>query len=124
MEERGAAGVLSTEMASQHRITEDIVAASMARDLGVAADDVVVKDFKVSEGSNRGDNYACEMKAIDVEATVKGEDVERHYMAKCYPMAEFRVTGLKEARMSVPISHIIRVLFMTISYFLEAFLKF
>ena len=51
-------------------------------------------------GSNKGDNYACELKAIEVLADVKGKEGEQkfNYMAKCFPMNEARVSMLKKVR--------------------------
>ncbi len=54
--------------------------------------------FSLSGGSNKGDNYACEMKAVSAVADVKGrEDGETYqFMAKCFPMNAARVKFLKQ----------------------------
>ena len=85
-------------MEDGHRITEPIVRTSVARDLGVSEDEVEVKHFEVARGSAKGENYATEMKSFWVEAIVKGAEVKRKYMAKSFPMSEFRVDLLKEVR--------------------------
>ena len=81
---------------SGHRLTKPILAASIARDLSVEADEVEVLSFEVSPGSKDGDNYSCVMKAVEVEAVVKDKKISKRYMAKCYPMNEFRAKSLKE----------------------------
>ena len=78
-------------------ITEAIVRTTVAKDLGVSDDEVELKEFEVGQGSAKGDNYATEMKAFRVEAIVKGRKVRKSYMAKCFPVSEFRVKFLKEA---------------------------
>ena len=45
-----------------------------------------------------GDNYACEIKAVSVVASVKGRKDTYYYMAKCYPIAEARAQFLKDVR--------------------------
>jgi hypothetical protein len=49
-----------------HRITEPFLIEAIADQLGLdkteAEKRVAVKDFKVTEGSNKGDNFACVMK--------------------------------------------------------------
>jgi hypothetical protein len=59
---------------------------------------VVVEKMDISEGSNKGDNFACVMKAVTAHAKVKGEGVAKpyHFMAKCMPMNPVREKGLRE----------------------------
>ena len=49
-----------------HRITEPFLVEAIADQLGLEKSEaekrVSVKDFKVTEGSNKGDNFACVMK--------------------------------------------------------------
>ena len=46
--------------------------------------------FSVTAGSSKGDNYACEIKAVVATADVKGcqPGATYHYMAKCLPPGE------------------------------------
>ena len=50
-------------------------------------------------GSNVGDNYACEMKAVEVVADVRGREDGGvyHYMAKCIPMDKDTDKLIREA---------------------------
>ena len=49
-----------------------------------------------SDGSKKGDNFACVMKLVTVNAEVEGEKKALEYMAKCFPMNEARTKWLVE----------------------------
>ena len=48
----------------EHRITEAMLVTAIVEKLGLDKDsaDIRVKEFRVTEGSNKGDNFACVMK--------------------------------------------------------------
>ena len=45
-----------------HRITEPMLVAAIADQLNDTSAEIKIKDFRVSEGSQKGDNFACVMK--------------------------------------------------------------
>ena len=45
-----------------HRITEPMLVAAITDLLNDSSAEIKVKDFRVSEGSQKGDNFACVMK--------------------------------------------------------------
>ena len=73
-----------------HRITEDIIKASVAKDLDCDKNEVKVKDFKVTGGSGLGDGFTCVMKSVEAEIEAKGQSKTVCYMAKCFPMHDYR----------------------------------
>ena len=89
-------------MEEGHRITESVLRKAIVSDLDLTSqDDVEVVGFEVTGGSKRGDNFACEMKAVSAVAKIKGkEERSFNYMAKCFPMNAFRVEFLKSVRNS------------------------
>ena len=44
------------------RITEPMLVAAIANQLNDSSAEIKVKDFRISEGSQKGDNFACVMK--------------------------------------------------------------
>ena len=57
---------------------------------------VTVKSFERSGGSNKGENFTCVMIAIEVTALVDGQEKCFHYMAKCLPANAFRAKFITE----------------------------
>ena len=81
-------------METGHRLTEAMLVNALAKKLDAAVDAIV--SFEVSGGAKKGDNFCCEMKQVDVVATISGEERKFVLMAKCFPMNEFRVKWLKD----------------------------
>ena len=82
----------------QHRITEAILRQSLATKYGKDESKVKVTGFEVTEGSKKGDNFACEMKAVKVKAVVDGEEKVEDLMTKAFPFNEWRIKWLQEVQ--------------------------
>ena len=52
--------------------------------------------FSISKGSKDKDNFLGDLKAVDVEAEVKGKKTIHHYMIKLLPATENRMQFLEE----------------------------
>ena len=68
------------------RITKEVLIPSIANYFNI--DDfqkIKVNDFKLSDGSNKGDNYACIMKSVEVSFEVNDHKKEVTFMVKCMP---------------------------------------
>ena len=106
-------------MEEQHRLTEEVLKKAIANEFSKIEALVEVLEFNVTGkqhmtistkvggsmewiffgftgGSNKGDNFACEMKAVAVTAKVDGETKNISYMAKCFPLSDARVKFLKD----------------------------
>jgi hypothetical protein len=81
-----------------HRVNDDMLVKALANELDVPHGDIKIKSFEVSGGSNKGDNFACVMKAVDFVAVVKGKEQKHRYLVKSIPMNEFRAKWLNEVR--------------------------
>ena len=107
-------------------LTAAILRSVLARDLGVPESSIEVFSFSISPGSNKGDNFVCDIKAVEVEYRVSAEKPEgeqetepeetgskddaqaaanrdegaerRSYMAKVFPENARRIDFLKEVR--------------------------
>ena len=79
-----------------HRITEVVLKKALGVKHDVHPKDVQIKSFEVTGGSNKGDNFACEMKAIKVDSVILGKAYSDCLMGKCFPMNENRVKMLKD----------------------------
>ncbi len=69
------------------RITNGVLIATIADHFNIEnLQTIKINDFKLSEGSNKGDNYACVMKSVKVRFQVEdGQEKEAMYMVKCMP---------------------------------------
>ena len=83
-------------MSKQHRITEAILCEALAADIRVHPNDVRIKDFEVSGGSDKGDNFNSVLHVVKLKASARGKDYERSYMAKSYPMTAAHEAWLRE----------------------------
>jgi hypothetical protein len=83
-----------------HRITNDILVEGIADVLGIKDKTrIQLEGFDVSEGSKKGDNFACVMKAVEAQARVdKGELQTFHFMAKGTPMNPMRAKWIHEGK--------------------------
>ena len=90
----------------EHRLTEAILKASVAKERSVCENDVKIVDytvkgtyttfcmhisstgidFFVADGSGANDNYMCTMLAVEVKANIQGKKTVSNFMAKCLPM--------------------------------------
>ena len=86
---------MSSEDESQ-RITEDILKESLAKKLQVHPHDVEIKDFQVSDGIKKGENFSCIMKAVKVNSLVRGAENQSEFMTKVMPMNQWRQKWLQE----------------------------
>ena len=99
-------------------ITADILRIAVASDLGLSESLIEILSFSISPGSKMGDNFSCDVKAVEVEYHVKdrvedtpGQNKTSYYMAKVFPESDERIRFLKEVR---PYSYsIVRVFSMT-----------
>lgn len=70
-----------------NRVTKEVLIPSIANYFNI--DDlqkIKVNDFKLSDGSNKGDNYACVMKSVKVSFEVNDDQKkEVTFMVKCMP---------------------------------------
>ena len=82
-------------MEEGHRITDEFLKKALAAKHEVHHKDVEIKKFDISGGSNKGDNFACDMKAIKVESEIMGKSYTDQFMGKCFPMNECKVKILK-----------------------------
>jgi hypothetical protein len=89
-------------MEEGHRITIPMIQKALSSSLSVPNNDINVIDFEVSMGAEKGDNFACVMKAVTAMAKVNGKEGTYHFMVKCTPLNEFRAQFLKE----VSVGHI------------------
>ncbi len=81
-----------------HRLTGEILAKAIAKAASAEESGIEVLDFEVSAGSNKGDNFACVMKAVTVKAKVDGEEKEFKFMTKAIPLHPMREKGIREVR--------------------------
>ena len=85
-----------TSTQKQHRLNAEILAEALANDIRVHPDDVDIKSFEVTGGSDKGDNFNSVLHVAHVKATARGKEYERSYMAKSYPMSEAHEAWLRE----------------------------
>ncbi len=83
-------------MEDGHRLSKAILKRALASSLSAAEEGIEISSFDVSEGSAKGENFVCVMKAVSLRAMVNGKEDEYHFMVKCYPMNELRVKFLTE----------------------------
>ena len=81
-------------MASFERLTNEILQKALAKKSNVDVKEVVVHDFKVSAGAKPGDNFACDVKAVEVDATIKGVQQSVNVIAKLLPTDKMRMEML------------------------------
>ena len=85
-------------MEEGHKITNEILKKAIACEFSISEHEVNIERFQVSQGSNKGDNFLCVMKAVEVEAIVEEKKRKLFYMAKCIPINAFRAKFLLEVR--------------------------
>ena len=90
-------------MEDDHQITNKMLQEAISTELGKPINDITIESFRISEGSNKGDNYVCIMKAIEVNAKLAGEKESRkfNYMAKCAPINALETQFFTEVCMSI-----------------------
>lgn len=79
-----------------YQIDNCLLQESIAQEVGCFKEDVSIEKFTLAAGSNKGDNFTCVLKAVDVDAKVKGEARNFKYMIKCVPVSEYRAHILEE----------------------------
>ena len=83
----------------EHRITSEILQKSIAAQFNVSVENVQISSFEVTDGSNKGDNFASSIKAVNGSATInKVQHQTFDYMAKCMPTDELSVSRLNDMR--------------------------
>lgn len=80
--------------ASSERLTNAILGKAVANKYSLADQDVKVHDFKVSMGAKLGDNFACDVKTVDVTVDVKGVRENINFIAKLLPTDKMRMEML------------------------------
>ena len=73
-----------------HRITAEILKATLANKYEAHPKDVQIKSYDVTGGSNKGDGYVCEMKVIKVSSKIRGAEYDDNFIAKCTPMNKLK----------------------------------
>ena len=79
-----------------HIHLEKILLQSLAAKYGKKESDIKLLDFEVTAGSSKGDNFACEMKAVKAKVIIDGEEKIEDLMTKAFPFNEFRIKWLVE----------------------------
>ena len=77
-----------------YQITQKALEQAIKNDTG--SQNVKVKLFETSGGSNKGENFTCVIIAIEVTALVDYQEKCFHYMAKCLPANAFRAKFITE----------------------------
>ncbi len=57
----------------------------MSKEHNVAADIVAIENVSIKAGSKKGDGFACDIAAVQFEATFNGQKLEKNYIAKYAP---------------------------------------
>ena len=83
---------------SNFGITPAILRTVLSRDLGVSEANIEVVSFSLAPGTKKGDGFACEMMAVEVEYRLEEADIsgKRNYMAKVLPENQSRAEALKK----------------------------
>lgn len=84
----------------EHNITESILIKSLANHENVQDHSKIkINKFKVTAGSKRGDNFACEMGSIDVNAEIDGQSPKDYnFIVKMIPPNPTRAGMLKKMK--------------------------
>ena len=84
----------------EHNLTNSILQKGVASYKSVNVEDVEIVDFKVTPGSNKGDNFSCIMGAVEITAKVKGGQEEiLNWMAKMMPQTEMKKEFIEDSKM-------------------------
>jgi hypothetical protein len=78
------------------RITAEILKEALANKLQAHPNDVEIKDFHVSDGIKKGENFSCIMKAVTVNSVIRGMENKSEFMTKVMPMNQWRQKWLQE----------------------------
>ena len=88
-----------------YQITHEVVQRAIANDFDCSIENVKVEDIKKSAGAGKGEGYTCVLFALDITATVNGNEKSLQYMAKCLPAIEHRAKFVLEVKVKVTRSH-------------------
>ena len=87
------------------QITHEVVQKAIANDFDCSIENVKVEDIKKSAGAGKGEGYTCVLFALDITASVNGNEKSLQYMAKCLPAIEHRAKFVLEVKVKVTRSH-------------------
>ena len=88
-----------------YQITHEVVQRAIAHDFDCNIENVKVESVKKSAGAGKGEGYTCVLFALDITATVNGNEKSLQYMAKCLPAIEHRAKFVLEVKDKVTRSH-------------------
>ncbi len=57
----------------------------MSKEHNVSPESVEIENISIKAGSKKGDGFACEIAAVQFEATFNGQKLEKNYIAKYAP---------------------------------------
>jgi hypothetical protein len=57
----------------------------VSKEHDVPADGIVIEDIVIRPGSKKGDGFACDIAAVEFQATFEGKKIEKNYIAKYAP---------------------------------------
>ena len=57
----------------------------MSKEHDVPAESIVIEDIIIRPGSKKGDGFACDIAAVQFQATFEGKKIEKNYIAKYAP---------------------------------------
>ena len=64
------------EKSHGYQITDDVIQNAIVNDYncGIETQDVKIEDIKKSQGANKGEGYTCSLFALDIKATIRGNE--------------------------------------------------
>lgn len=71
--------------AAMSQISNEILKEVVVKDLGVEEKEVDILASSEEAGSSYGDGFACEVRRINIQASVSGEETSLVYIAKVVP---------------------------------------
>ena len=87
---------MSNLRAKGYQITSEVIQKAIANDFNCSIEHIQIEDIKKSEGAGKGEGYTCVLFALDITASVDGNQKVIHYMAKCLPAIEHRAKFVLE----------------------------
>ena len=79
-----------------YQITDEVIQKAIANDFNCNIESIKVENIKKSEGAGKGEGYTCVLFALDITATIEGNQTSIQYMAKCLPAIEHRANFIRE----------------------------
>jgi len=58
---------------------------AVSKEHNVQAESLVIENISIKAGSKKGDGFACDILAIQFNATINGQKIEINYIAKYTP---------------------------------------